>query len=494
MKLGSKLILVSSIPAVFASLGLGFYFAAEEASSLQAAFELRGETLARSLAEQLGVALSQSENIDQQLDAALDPLWEEENLLSVEVLNINRKLLAARQFESTSLRIEPYICKRPILAPPLPGETIRDTIGLIVVSIDPRPVEEQRTQVYRAALVMALAVGLGAVLVATLLGRLITRPLRQLSQAAKTIERGQYNVEVTPTTNDELATLSRSFNQMAKAITERDASLRKSRDALKQQASELSLLAKNLQDALRTREALEATKEALSDMIVHDLKSPLAAITSAAQLLLDTVSPDDRPFVEGMLSRTRGLLGMIQDLLTVRKMQEAGVPLLPSRFDVLETAQEVARDLTPVAKELGLKIEVSGVPAPLRADRQLMVRVLENLLSNALKYHKQSAPIQVKVQPQPGGVQVSVLDKGKGIPEKYQKSIFERFQQVLAPGASERQGTGLGLTFCRMAVEAHGGRIWVDSKDGQGACFSFWVPDQPEKEATAEGAQQDANL
>jgi signal transduction histidine kinase len=192
--------------------------------------------------------------------------------------------------------------------------------------------------------------------------------------------------------------------------------------------------------------------------------------------LLDSVSKDDRFFVEGMLSRTRGLLGLIQDLLTIRRLEEANLPLLPSTFDLVELAQGVVYDMTPLAKEAGFRFEVEGESNTIQGDRQLISRVTENLLSNALKYHRPPKPICVKIYAEKGGVRVDVLDSGKGIPEKHQRLIFERFHQVMNAGATERQGTGLGLTFCRMALEAHQGKIWVESKDGQGTCFSFWLP------------------
>lgn len=247
------------------------------------------------------------------------------------------------------------------------------------------------------------------------------------------------------------------------------------------------MLAERLKETLREREELEATKEALSDMIVHDLKSPLTGIASATQLLLSTAHEEDRPFLEGMSVRARALLGMIDDLLTVRRMEENRLPLMPTSFDLFALAQEAADGLEPAARELGHAIVVEGEPVRVVADRQLMRRVLENLLGNALKYHRPPEPIRLVVRAEGEACQVEVIDRGPGIPIEYQQTIFERFRQVVDKGSGGRRGTGLGLTFCRMAVEAHQGRIWVESEEGKGACFSLQIPKKPRFSSQVEG-------
>jgi signal transduction histidine kinase len=476
LKLGSKLVLIAALPALLVGLSLGIYSANQQTRALQEAFEKRGETLARILAEQLSPSVAAGDDLDKILRKTLDPLWEEADLLSVEIVNVAGVEVASRAYLNDSQAVQPFVCKRPLLAPALPGEDIRDMLGLIIVSIDAFPVLAQQNSIYRVSLSVALGVGLFASLLAGIFGQLITGPLRSLSGAAQQISLGKYDISVQTRGDDEISLLGESFNQMSNAINERDTSLRSSRDEIQQQADELTLLTESLQKSLKEREILEATKETLSDMIIHDLKSPLAAITSAAQLLLDSVSSDDRPFVEGMISRTGGLLGMIQDLLTIRRMEEAGLPLLPSEFDLNELSREVSHHMEPVAREFGTRIEVLGGTTPVKADRQLISRILENLLSNAIKYHQSAQPVRIELSTTTEGTLLRVIDKGKGIPLEYQRSIFERFHQVLAPGSTARQGSGLGLTFCRMAIEAHRGKIWVDSKDGEGAAFSILIP------------------
>jgi HAMP domain-containing protein len=195
LKLGIKLVLVVALPAIIACLSLGIYSAAQQTRALQEAFERRGETLARTLSEQLGPSLANGDDIDKALTSTLDPLWEEEGLLSVEVLNAAGKEIASRVY-SNNAELQPFVCKRPLLAPALPGESVRDLIGLIVVSVDAGPVQKQQEAAYAASLSVALGIGLLASLIAGIFGQLITGPLRSLSAASQQISLGKYDIMV----------------------------------------------------------------------------------------------------------------------------------------------------------------------------------------------------------------------------------------------------------------------------------------------------------
>jgi signal transduction histidine kinase len=130
------------------------------------------------------------------------------------------------------------------------------------------------------------------------------------------------------------------------------------------------------------------------------------------------------------------------------------------------------------------------VPNKMVADRWVLIRILVNLLSNALKYTPSGGTITLTVAMDDGWVHFSVKDQGPGIPKEYLERIFDRFVQVEARKAGAAVGTGLGLTFCKLAVEAHGGRIWLESEVGNGTTVHFVMPPsvtqvEPVKEATA---------
>jgi signal transduction histidine kinase len=116
---------------------------------------------------------------------------------------------------------------------------------------------------------------------------------------------------------------------------------------------------------------------------------------------------------------------------------------------------------------------------PLQADGDKMLRTLVNLLGNAIKFTPQRGTVTVEVQCHDDSLQFCVVDTGEGIPEEAFERIFEKFGQVESRKAGKQMSTGLGLTFCKMAVEAHGGRIRVESEMGQGSRFSFSVPLRP---------------
>jgi signal transduction histidine kinase len=125
---------------------------------------------------------------------------------------------------------------------------------------------------------------------------------------------------------------------------------------------------------------------------------------------------------------------------------------------------------------LTLEVSVNGALPEVEADQQLIQRVLANLVGNAIAHTPPGGRITLAARPEPAGhVTFSVRDTGQGIPLEQQQRIFEKFAQVES-GGTRRRGTGLGLTFCRMAVDAHGGRIWVESKVGAGSTFAFTLP------------------
>lgn len=463
MKLGWKLFLASALPAVAVSAGLGAISAWRQESLLRAAFERRGETLARGLAERAGEFIHQGKG-GPDLAASL---WEEDGLAAVTVQDLRGNEISAWRAEADAG--EHFVMKRPVLLPPLPGEEIRESAGVVTVALSTAPVRVAIDDSYRAVLWASLLAGGLAAAVALLLSGLLSRPLRRLSQASARLAKGELGLHVQAQGDDELSSLTRDFNVMSAALAARDAALTKSRDQLAQTASAL-------EESLRARAKLEAAKEELSDLVIHDLKSPLTGIVGAAQILLDSVSQEDRPFMEGILSRAEALLGLIQDLLAIRKMEEAGIPLAPEPCRLLDKAREVTRHLEPLAREAGFSFAVAGEETTVMADPHLVARLIENLASNALKYHRGARPIRVELRSRDGGALLTVSDDGRGIPAALQQAIFERFRQIPDAQRTDRRGTGLGLSFCRMAAEAHGGRIWVESVEEKGATFSVWLP------------------
>lgn len=229
---------------------------------------------------------------------------------------------------------------------------------------------------------------------------------------------------------------------------------------------------------------VEHLKDSLMQMIVHDLKNPLTGIMGNIELLLRKGAGCDEDKRRSLLLKSRDssnhLLKMIMDLLDVSKLEEDKMELQRVRFDLSEVIGESLRELRGLTEveEKPLVYPGEGQAFEVEADRELVRRVIGNLLNNALKYSPKGAPVRVEVERADGETRVSVVDQGEGIPEEYHEKIFEKFTQVDVRKSGHKADRGLGLTFCKMVVEAHGGRIWVKSAPGAGSRFVFSLPDR----------------
>ncbi len=234
-----------------------------------------------------------------------------------------------------------------------------------------------------------------------------------------------------------------------------------------------------LRDVTTAREA-ERMREDLVSMIVHDLRGPLTAILGALETLLqqDTrpLSEIQRTLIELAQEGGRHMLGLVNTLLDIRRLEAGKMPLLFAPVHLADIVARVIAQLEPLVQERRLTVS-KELPADLplvRADQEKIARVFENLLHNALKYSYPGGVIRVRAETGSDAVRCEVVDYGVGIPKAEQERIFDKFVQVHRSGAP--RGTGLGLAFCRLTVEAHGGRIWVESEEGKGTTFNFTVP------------------
>ncbi|HEY4690239.1 MAG TPA: GAF domain-containing protein [Anaerolineae bacterium] len=227
---------------------------------------------------------------------------------------------------------------------------------------------------------------------------------------------------------------------------------------------------------------LEADRDAFTQMLVHDLRSPLSSIISGMQLLELGIQEGDSGdlllrSVRIALASANKLLGLISSLLDMQKLETGQLelklqPLAPASLirDGLET-------LRPLAEMSGITLDIDSdydMPAA-QGDAEHIRRVLINLVDNALKFAGVGGSVRVSAAPDGDFVRFSVVDNGPGIPAEYRERIFARYVQV--PGSSgRRRGTGLGLTYCKMIIEMHGGRIWVEDAPVRGSKFLFTLP------------------
>lgn len=241
-----------------------------------------------------------------------------------------------------------------------------------------------------------------------------------------------------------------------------------------------------LRDISEARE-LSETREQLTGMIVHDLRSPLTTLLGGLKILEDSLTEDQRhggPAAQALNVSRRSvdqMLGLVNSLLDIAKLESGELPIALETVEIHDLLTELVATYVNEAnaESVFLTLRAPSVDRIwLQADREKLWRVLLNLLDNALKFTPPGGSIEVELEQATDRIRISVSDTGPGIPTDLLEEIFEPFVQV-AGVAGRRRGTGLGLAFARLAVEAHGGRIWAEVREGGGTVFTMELPLQP---------------
>jgi signal transduction histidine kinase len=303
-----------------------------------------------------------------------------------------------------------------------------------------------------------------ALLLAFILSRALTGPLKRVNTRLAAIAEGDFSGHVDVPNRDELGILATNLNRMN---------------------DELGRLYRELENASRHK------SEFLANMS-HELRTPLNAVIGFSEVLQDRLFGDlnekQAEYVADIHTSGRHLLALINDILDLSKIEAGRMELqvnIVALAEVLESSVALMRERA-TRQGIGLGLEVSPTIGVIEADERKLKQVLFNLLTNALKFTGSGGHVDVSAGYDADGVVVSVRDDGVGIAEADQVRIFEEFQQV---GSSQLQeGTGLGLALSRRFVELHGGRLWVESEPGKGSTFTFTLPRTPPA-----GAGEDAD-
>jgi len=228
----------------------------------------------------------------------------------------------------------------------------------------------------------------------------------------------------------------------------------------------------------RLRE-LEALRDSLVHMIVHDMRSPMMVVLGNLEMTEDEpLTPDAADSIREAAISAGTVLEMINSLLDVSKMEAGLLKLEYSQVNIRELATAAIRRIEPLRGKRRLCLSPVAETDTFAGDVQLIRRMLQNLIGNAIQFtDKETGSITVGIEiTAKDRVRVSVADNGPGIPGKYHERIFDKFSQVATHKQSRAHSTGLGLTFCKLAAEAHGGRIGLESDVGKGSTFWFELP------------------
>ena len=245
-----------------------------------------------------------------------------------------------------------------------------------------------------------------------------------------------------------------------------------------------------LEESLRKQKELEKVRDDLMKMIVHDLKSPLTSIIGAMEMLIDgdfgTLSAEQRSALGDAETRAEDLLALIEDLLEVARLEETqlALHLAPTAPGALLTEVRHEWEVRVLQEGATVRVEVADDAPVIEADQALVKRVFGNLMQNSLTHSARAVTVSLSARRENDGTLFTVADDGVGIPPEYHDIIFRKFEQVKTLHIPRVRSSGLGLAFCKLVVDAHGGRIWVQSGgDMAGSAFHFWLPTKPRANA-----------
>jgi PAS domain S-box-containing protein len=225
---------------------------------------------------------------------------------------------------------------------------------------------------------------------------------------------------------------------------------------------------------------LEQLRQDLTSMVYHDLRGPLHTVYSSVVTLSKLLARENSSVVRDLLDvgtrSTKQLSRLIESLLDIQRLEEGKAVLDARSISLHALLAEAAQLVHPLISESSqtLKLDFADNLPPLTCDADMVLRVITNLMENAIKYTPMGGQITLSAQLVTDAVRISVHDSGPGIAPNMQGKIFEKFSRVKYKDAPK--GVGLGLAFCRLAVEAHGGRIWVESELQHGSSFIFTLP------------------
>ncbi len=247
-----------------------------------------------------------------------------------------------------------------------------------------------------------------------------------------------------------------------------------------------------VQDAVESRshQATDRLKEEFVSTVSHELRTPLTIIKGYTDLLVNeqagTINETQHKFLLGVQRNTTRLTELVSDLLDISRLEASTSRMRRDRVDVGRVVADACSEYERVAAERGVTIDCRcGVALPtVTGDAERIAQVVNNLLSNAVKYSPSGESVTLSSERQGAEVVVTVQDRGPGIPEDAQSRLFQRFYRVDSSPTRLVGGTGLGLAIAKAIVEQHGGRIWVQSKPGEGSVFGFALPLTPAKDSS----------
>jgi signal transduction histidine kinase len=332
------------------------------------------------------------------------------------------------------------------------GYTFAGLLAFINVWITARLMFASPHDLMLATILLIFATGI-AVVVGIFLSETITTRIQELNRMASAVARGQLNTRIIVSGRDEMASLARSFNEMVV----------------------------QLESAERKKAQVDALRRDLVAWAGHDLRTPLTSIRAIIEALADGVVEDEgtrHRYLRTAQADIESLSHLIDDLFEMSQIDAGGLKLDLERGYIADLVSDALERFSEQARQKNIHLEGKIDPdiGPVRMDEKRIGRVFANLIANALRHTPQEGSIQVIVAKSERKIQVTVQDSGEGIQPEDVPYVFEQFYRGEKSRNRSTGGSGLGLAIAKGIVEAHGGRIWIESEPGKGTRVQFSLP------------------
>lgn len=241
-----------------------------------------------------------------------------------------------------------------------------------------------------------------------------------------------------------------------------------------------SELVEELESSLKRLKDLEDSREALAQMVVHDMKTPLQVVIGNLEILEKALAEGqdipDAEMATNALTQSRRLVGMIDSILQVSRLESGAIRLNPQPVDLRALISTCADEAKTMLDGRSISLDLPEDSLPVHVDVDILRRVIQNLISNSVKHGGEGADISLRAADNQGFACFSISDTGPGISPEHCDQIFEKYTRLQTNQTKGQISTGLGLTFCKLAIESHQGTISLESKPGEGCTFSFSLP------------------
>ncbi|HTK82897.1 MAG TPA: ATP-binding protein [Bacteroidota bacterium] len=341
-----------------------------------------------------------------------------------------------------------YLAKR--LDHPFPRQAGFERTEFLRLGIPLLRIDQTMADIRSKIMITGVICLIVAILLSVLVSGWISRPANEMVAIAKEIQEGNLERRIPIRSKDELGILGETLNSMVEKLNE---------DIKK----------------LRT---LERVRSEFLGNVSHELRTPIFAVQGMLETLLNGAIDDkevNKDFVERALKNTQNLNALLGDLIEISRIESGEMKMSFRYFDLGDFLRQAALELQPIAEQQHVTLHAlpSQEPYQVYGDKERLNQVLTNLIGNAIKYNKPGGTVHLSAEALDGSVRISVTDTGIGVAAEHLSRIFERFYRVDKERSRETGGTGLGLAIVKHIIEAHGGKVEVESAVGRGSVFSF---------------------